>query len=125
MPRVILFWSLVTRHQVSKPNHMNLEEITNTHLENEQQGITMQCPVVLVPNGSKPLCNFLVHISSFLPGASALAPVPGLGKKGPLHQKTRPRRPGFKGHPIEFMKMLNPYLGPVWTHLNSFGPIET
>ena len=49
----------------------------------------MQCPVVLVPNGSKLLCNFLVHISSFLPGASALAPGAGLGKKGPLNQKEK------------------------------------
>ena len=42
-----------------------------------------------MPNGSKPLCNFLVHISSVLPGASALAPGAGLGKKRPLHQKEK------------------------------------
>ena len=45
------------------------------------------CPVVLVPNGSKPLCNFLVHISSFLPGASALAPGVELGIKTLHHKK--------------------------------------
>ena len=27
--------------------------------------------LVSIPNGSKPLCNFLVHLSSFLPGAGA------------------------------------------------------
>ena len=63
--------------------------MTNTHLVNEQRGMMMQCPVVLGPNGSKPLCNFLVHISSFLPGASALAPGAGLGKKGPRNQKEK------------------------------------
>ena len=39
--------------------------------------------------------------------------------------KTRPRRPGFKGHPIEFMIILEPFLGPLWTHWNPFGPIKT
>ena len=41
----------------------------------------MQCLEVLVPNGSKPLCNFLVHISSVLPGASALAPGAEMDKR--------------------------------------------
>ena len=39
---------------------------------------------------------------------------------------TRPRRPGFKGHPIEFMIILDPYFGPVWARLNlivQFEPI--
>ena len=36
---------------------------------------------------------------------------------------TRPRRPGFKGHPIEFMIILDPHFGPLGTHLNPFGPI--
>ena len=48
----------------------------------------MHCPVVSVPNGSKPLCNFLVHTSSFLHGASALAPEAELGIKT-LHHKER------------------------------------
>ena len=48
-----------------------------------------RCPVVSVPNVSKPLCNILVHISPFLPGASALAPGEGFGKKQPLQQKER------------------------------------
>ena len=39
--------------------------------------------------------------------------------------KTRPRRPGFKGHPIEFMIFLDPYFGPLETGLNPFGPINT
>ena len=38
---------------------------------------------------------------------------------------TRPRRPGFKGHPIEFMIIVDPYLGPLWTHLNPFWPTRT
>ena len=44
----------------------------------------MHCPVAM-PNGSKPLCNFLVHISSFLPGAGALAPGAELGIKTMHH----------------------------------------
>ena len=39
--------------------------------------------------------------------------------------ETRPRRPGFKGHPIEFMIILEPYFGPICTHMTPFGPIET
>ena len=40
--------------------------------------------------------------------------------------KTRPRRPGFKGHPIEFMIILEPYLGTLFgTPMNPFGPIKT
>ena len=38
---------------------------------------------------------------------------------------TRPRRPGLTGHPIEFMINLDPFFGPLWTHLNPFGPIKT
>ena len=39
---------------------------------------------------------------------------------------TRPRRPGFKGHPIEFMIILEPYLGPLFgTPMDLFGPIKT
>ena len=30
---------------------------------------------------------------------------------------TRPRRPGLKGHPIEFLILLDPFLGPILTHL--------
>ena len=40
-----------------------------------------------MPNGSKPLSNFLVHISSVLPGASALAPGAGWGEKGHCTRK--------------------------------------
>ena len=40
--------------------------------------------------------------------------------------KTRPRRPGFKGHPIEFILILGPYLGPLFvTPMEPFGPIKT
>ena len=39
--------------------------------------------------------------------------------------ETRPMRPGFKGHPIKLMIILDPYLGPIWSHLNPFGPIRT
>ena len=35
------------------------------------------------------------------------------------------RRPGFKGHLIEFLLILHPYFGPLWIHLNPFGPIRT
>ena len=38
---------------------------------------------------------------------------------------TRPRKPGFEGHPIEFMIVLDPDLGPLWTHLNPFVPTKT
>jgi hypothetical protein len=31
-----------------------------------------------------------------------------------LDIKTRPRRPGFKGHPIEFMITLDPFFGPLF-----------
>ena len=42
-----------------------------------------------------------------------------------MRKGTRPRKPGFKGHPIEFMILLDPYFGPLWTHLNQFEPIKT
>ena len=43
-----------------------------------------------------------------------------------LFLDTRPRRPGFKGHPIYFMIILEPYLGPLFgTHMDPFGPIKT
>ena len=39
---------------------------------------------------------------------------------------TRPRRPGFKGHPIEFMIIFYPYLGPLLrTPMDPFEPIWT
>ena len=38
--------------------------------------------------------------------------------------KTRSRRPGLKGHPINFMIILDRYYRPQWTHLNPFGPIK-
>ena len=39
---------------------------------------------------------------------------------------TRPRRPGFKGHPIEFMIILDPFFGTLfWTPIDPFGPIKT
>ena len=39
-------------------------------------------------------------------------------------EKTRPRRPGLKGHPIKFMILLDPYFGPLWTNLNPFRPFS-
>ena len=48
-----------------------------------------------------------------------------LGQLCKFQFETRPRRPGFKDHPIEFMIVLEPYLGPLWIHLNQFGPIRT
>ena len=43
-----------------------------------------------------------------------------------LTNNTRPRRPGFKGHLIEFLIILDPYLGPLFgTPMDSFEPIWT
>ena len=38
---------------------------------------------------------------------------------------TRPRRPGFKGHPIEFMIILDPIFTPNCTPMDPFEPIWT
>ena len=82
------------------------------------------------------LCNFFLNTQSqlnFAPlddGETVTFRNSSLGllktKHKPKKINTRPRRPGFKGHPIGFMIILEPYLGPLFgTPMDPFGPIKT